>query len=497
MSEFDETRLITGEIPRFSPQDIQENNASEAVEIDANINDLTIEDMWQFNEPISEDAIAASAVRDELIRGRYDGAATTVENISDFAEMARDKIINAARKNIEDTNQEFREWYQEQEDAKRITIAAIEEQFNRNVEKAAFDINARIENSNTVIEYAGVLHESNIRAIANLNREIEGGIKAQNKHEKQRNDAVRGINALVAEYSQKSLDLDEAKLRLDKYSKALYESEQRHEELLDEENALKADERAEREKHAAPLIKQIINEYGLDKNLKENELSEVVQNTFRGIRKNVQSQALSEILGNIIQVNEKQKHTKRSMDNNSSLAEATELEIDKITNRLQEIPLQLNEERQKLAFELEKVAQNLEVHSSDAGRVIETFEAINRGDITEVARDAIPAVLRPVWANVRAVQGAISRNPQLDDLPEPDFDTNILLPLREGNSDETYNASDIRAGLETLQNNNENIELVANLHQTPAFLGKIGRGIIKTGTNIRYHFNKDETKQES
>jgi hypothetical protein len=497
MSEFDETRLMTGEIPRFSPHDIQDNNSSDVIEVDVNVDDLTIEDMWQFNEPISEDAIAASAVRDELIRGRYDSAKSTVESISQFAETARDKIIDAAHANIQETQQEFAEWYEEQENAKRINIAAIEEQFSRNVEKASFAINARIENRNAVIENVGILDESIKRAVGNLNREIEGGVKAQTKHEARRSVAVRIINALVDEYTHKQLSLDEARQQLEKYNLALFNSEQRSEELIDEENELKAEERIEREKHAAPLIQKIRVQFGIDPSLPEKELSEDTQNAFSRIRKDVRSQALSEILGRIIEVNEKQKHAKRSIANNISLAESTELEIARLEERLKEIPLKIDEERKKLAFELEKVSKDLEIHSSDAGRVIETFDAISRGDITEVARDAIPVVLRPVWTNVRAVQSALSRDTQIDELPEPDFDTNILLPLRDDTYSEPYNVSDIRGGLETLQNHEEDIELVAQFNQSTAFFGKIGRRLLQAGSQLHYRVNKDETQHES
>jgi hypothetical protein len=486
---FDEPKAVTAEVPRYSPEDITEEQASEV--IDVSPDEVMFEDMIEFNEPISEDAINASIIRDELVRSRYTQSAEIIETTSNYAQSNHDKIVNDALKSIEDSEIEYAEWYEQQETAKRLTIQAIEEQFIRNVQHAYIDKTSRIDSSNKIIDDADGLLDSNKRAIANLQRVVEGGIKAQAQHEKNRNRAVETINNLAIEFTQKQADLSRTEAELDKYNVDLFNSEARKDELIDEENTLKAKERTERERLAEPYIRELRNRYATTA-----ESSETIKEHIKSFKKGVMSQDLRDILGKLTDIHEKQQRNKRTIDNNISLVAATELAIEKLKERIEEIPQQIEIAHRAFAVQLETVSPSLEDHSKDSVNVTQTFYAINQGDTTAVAGEAIPAILRPVWVSMGAMQKALTKsNEAAEEIEWPDdrYDTTILAPLYDQDaSGEAHEVSDISALTENRERFTQELEDISKVD----IVSKIRRGLVKAGQNISYQLNQGQQPKE-
>jgi hypothetical protein len=480
MSEFEykeESKAITGEVPRYSPADIQESDPSEVIEVSTD--EMTVEEMWEFNQRVSEDDIKASALRDELVRSRYNESAVTIDSIKISAETHHDKVVADSLQSIEKRKIEYAE-YEALERAKaRLNIAAIEEQLQMNLQHADLDKEIRIVDLTNIIQDADKLLESNIRAIANLNREVEGAVKAQTQHEQRRSAAARAINGLIDEYEQKQIDLTESEKGLKTFQDALYKTEARRDELMDQKSELKSEERIERNALVEPTLLALRIENAFDDELPEN-----VKELIKTKKQNATSAELSRILGELAEVQEEQKRNNRHLENNVALVAATELNIDQTNARLNEIPALIDYQRSLLATELEKIAADLERHSTDAVVVTQTFEAINKGDTTEVSKEALPPVLRPVWASMKSFQLAQTKSieaSQIANLPDPDYDESLLMPLLDHDA-QTMGISDLAEMVENRETLSHDLEMINDVQ----FMGKIGRTVLKAGANIVY-----------
>lgn len=476
--EFSDQKAITSEVPRYSAADIQESDQDEMVDVPSE--EMIVEEMWEHSQPVSEDDIKASALRDELVRGRYKESSSTIDNIKTFAEIFHTNAVNDSLAAIELREVEFSKFEAVERAKAQLNIAAIETQLQINLRHAAIDKEMRIEDLKTTILDADKLLESNNRAIANLNREIEGAVKLLAQHEHRRTVATRTINALIAEYEQKQATLLLSQSGLITFQKALYDTEARRDELMDQKSELKTDERNERNELVEPFLLALRIDNALD-----DVLSDAVKELIKNKKQNVTSLKLSNIMGALAEVQEEQRRNTYNLENNEALVAATILNIEQTNARLDEIPPLLEHQRQLLAYELEMVASDHERYSTDTVVVTETFYAINKGDTTKVSKDAIPSVLTPVWTSMKALQTTQTRSVetyQVADLPDPEYTTSLLLPLL----DFADNPVDITEISEMVKNR-DTLSRDLDLINDAGLVGRIGRTVFKAGAILNYN----------
>ena len=278
MSEFkfSDQKAITSEIPPYSAADIQVSKQDEMVDVPSE--EMIVEKMWENSLPISEDDIKASALRDELVRGRYGESSATIDIIKTFADIFHTNTTNDSLAAIGLRQAEFSE-YETLERAKaQLNIAAIETQLQINLQHAAIDTEMRIEDLKTTIQDADKLLDSNNRAIANLNRAIEEAVKLLAQHEHRRTLATRTINALIAEYEQKQAALLVSQSGLITFQNALYNTEARRDDLMDQKSEIKTDERNERNELVEPFLLALRIDNALDDVLSD-AVKELIRNS--------------------------------------------------------------------------------------------------------------------------------------------------------------------------------------------------------------------------
>ena len=479
MSEFkfSEQIAITSEIPRYSAADIQVSKQDEMVDVPSE--EMIVEKMWENSQPISEDDIKASALRDELVRGRYGESSATIDTIKTFADIFHTNTTNDSLAAIGLRQAEFSE-YETLERAKaQLNIAAIETQLQINLQHAAIDTEMRIEDLKNTIQDADKLLDSNNRAIANLNRAIEEAVKLLAQHEHRRTLATRTINALIAEYEQKQAALLVSQSGLITFQNALYNTEARRDELMDQKSEIKTDERNERNALVEPFLLALRIDNALD-----DVLSDAVKELIRNKKQNVTSLKLSKIMGALAEVQEEQKRNAYNLNNNEALVAATILTIEQTNDRLDAIPPLLEHQRQLLAYELEKVASDHERYSTDTVVETETFYAINKGDTTEVSKDAISSVLTPVWTSMKALQTTQTRSAetyQVSALQDPEYTTSFLLPLLDF-ADNPVDINEISEMVKNRETLSRDLDLINNA----GLIGKIGRTVFKAGEILKY-----------
>jgi len=447
--------------------------------------------------PISETAIEAHRKHDADIRTSHVESQTFLVAVSERATELHEGFIDAVEAEVEDAEKTLETRTQLIEANRAIALASINQMADRELESEAIKRNGRLVVAKNAKEQADRFLTRAQKAAQNLGGDIAAVAEDQTRYEVSRDKEISQINSLFQRQAQLISELADARQKHTLFSEKFKESNQDEQLLLEKRRTLRLLEIAERNMLSEQEVQRLSTELPPIDGIESDALIEAKRNVYAG----VSSFELLEITKKLSIWEREWDDHQENAKSISDLIDQYELAIETITAELEKIPSLLAEAQFTLDIEETKNARGIEVFTVQMHRVSNTYFKLLTGDVTKVLQDSAPDELRFVveeFGNSIAAQQQIDENKTADAWNPPAFDIPVPYPLRQktrndeedDSEPQTFAADQQR--IKTMQqfDNDIPVNILNEMKRPMAFVGRIGRSVLKPGVNIEYNRDK-------
>ena len=472
-------------------RNIMRPSEAEVVEIEVIEPEAPV-DIYQHFEVISDDLIKANKKHDLTVARNYELAGSDIENVNEFATSMRTNLYSRVAVEKVEVKKELVSRTEQIDAHYDLMIATIEQRRHRDKQEQNLEYQGALTEANDKKERADELYTGNMHQIDKIKKEIEAAQNAEARIEQERDAETEEFNELVLLQAQLVKDLEKAEKDVEKHKKNLFKFEERQEDLYSEETDLRARERHERKKLAQPAIDQLVIETEVVSEGADEGLPQGVQEAIKNIQNDVESIKLSEILGNLDSCLSKQAHNQKTIDNLVALISQTEFHINNIKDELEKTVRRLNYLEADLKGRLTDQAVEVQAFSAYIQQVANTFSGVLQGDITEIAKQTLPARFEELFNNVvEYTQAAAPNRKEIKPWQAPTFDKETFDLSFNMNGDEP--APSIEEEAARVVNTKNGAKLLENSKIFKIGGTVIGRTLNKPGVRIEVR-PKEEVK---
>jgi len=450
--------------------------------------------------PISDVAIEAHRKHDMSIHDRYTESQSYLEAVSERVTQLHETFIDLADAETTNAEKTLENRIRLIEASRELAIASINQMSDRELQKEAVEKEGRVSLAKNAKEQAERFRTRAQSATQKLGADLDAVAEIQTVYEGSRDIAIGRINGLLQQRSDAVAALADAQEKHAYFSNALQVSNRDEVILLEERRTIRYAEMTEREELSEEQIQALYAEFPSVDGVESEALIEAKKRVYAG----VDSIQLMQIKKDQQRWDKEWREHQDNAENIASLIDQYELSIETITTALETIPGLIADAQRTLHTEQTVNARKIEVFSVGMRHVTETYNNLLNGDITKVLQDSAPEELRFVVEElektVAAIQ-AIDEHNSATPWIAPTFDSEVPYPLRQktlndeaddsDNEPQTFEADQKR--IQTMQQFNKDIpvNILDEMKRPIAFVSKIGRSVLKPGTQIEY---SSETK---